>query len=379
MELRSLLRILLRRWWVIIPIFLITVGSTAVLTLSQPKLYESSTTLLVAPATNLTTTESTLIQSLSLLARQSEIAQTYAEIAASDTIRKTATAAVDLTPTARSNATVSLDARLVPGSQVIEIDVRSTDSNLAKDYATAVSNALTDYVAKQSPAFKLLTIDPATPTDKPVSPNVPLNMAVGVAAGLVLALGVAVVLHLLSPTPRMRPRMDIVDPETWSYSYPFFLFRLRQEMSRARRVGTPLAVAMINVNHRESLDNVSPHGRAEALVRVSILFDTHLRMEDTAARLDDMTFALLLPDTAEADAVRMIEALRARIASAVLGITEHREPMRANPAAGVVEYRGDAVSEQELLERARRALQGAETTPTGRTEAFTTANVGRPA
>ena len=246
-------------------------------------------------------------------------------------------------------------------------------------YATEAANALTDYVGNLTKAFELLTIDPAPPSDKPVAPNVPLNMAVGVAAGLVLALGVAVVLHLLSPTPRMRPRMDIVDPETWSYSYPFFLFRLRQEMSRARRVGTPLAVAMINVNHRESLDNVSPHGRAEALVRVSILFDTHLRMEDTAARLDAMTFALLLPDTAEADAVRMIEALRARIASAVLGITEHREPMRANPAAGVVEYRGDAVSEQELLERARRALQGAETTPTGRTEAFTTANVGRPA
>jgi diguanylate cyclase (GGDEF)-like protein len=379
MELRSLLRILLRRWWVIIPIFLITVGSTAVLTLSQRPVYESSTTLLVAPATNLTTTETNLIQSLSLLARQSEIAQTYAEIASSATIRQNATDALNLTPTQRGNANLTLDARLVPGSQVIAIDVRSTDSNLATRYATAVANALTDYVGNLTKAFELLTIDPATTSDKPVAPNVPLNMAVGVAAGLVLALGVAVVLHLLSPTPRMRPRMDIVDPETWSYSYPFFLFRLRQEMSRTRRVGTPLAVAMINVNHRESLDNVSPHGRAEALVRVSILFDTHLRMEDTAARLDDMTFALLLPDTAEADAVRMIEALRARIASAVLGITEHREPMRANPAAGVVEYRGDAVSEQELLERARRALQGAETTPTGRTEAFTTANVGRPA
>ena len=91
MELRSLLRILLRRWWVIIPIFLITVGSTAVLTLSQPPVYESSTTLLVAPATNLTTTETNLIQSLSLLARQSEIAQTYAEIASSATIRQNAT------------------------------------------------------------------------------------------------------------------------------------------------------------------------------------------------------------------------------------------------------------------------------------------------
>jgi diguanylate cyclase (GGDEF)-like protein len=379
MELRSLLRILLRRWWVIIPIFLITVGSTAVLTLSQRPVYESSTTLLVTPATNLTTTESTLIQSLSLLARQSEIAQTYAEIAASDQIRKAATAALDITAAGRSNATVSLDARLVPGSQVIEIDVRSTDNRLATDYAGAVSKALTDFVAKQSPAFELVTIDVASTSDKPVAPNVPLNMAVGVAAGLVLALGVAVVLHLLSPTPRMRPRMDIVDPETWSYSYPFFLFRLRQEMSRTRRVGTPLAVAMINVNHRESLDNVSPHGRAEALVRVSILFDTHLRMEDTAARLDDMTFALLLPDTAEADAVRMIEALRARIASAVLSISERQEPMRANPAAGVVGYSGDAMSEQELLERARKALQRAETTPSGRTEAFSTVNVGRPA
>ena len=363
----------------IIPIFLITVGSTAVLTLSQKPVYESSTTLLVAPATNLTTTETNLIQSLSLLARQSEIAQTYAEIASSDTIRRSATDALNLSAIQRTNANLTLDARLVPGSQVIAIDVRSTDKELAPRYATEAANALTDYVGNLTKAFELLTIDPAPPSDKPVAPNVPLNMAVGVAAGLVLALGVAVVLHLLSPTPRMRPRMDIVDPETWSYSYPFFLFRLRQEMSRARRVGTPLAVAMINVNHRESLDNVSPHGRAEALVRVSILFDTHLRMEDTAARLDAMTFALLLPDTAEADAVRMIEALRARIASAVLGITEHREPMRANPAAGVVEYRGDAVSEQELLERARRALQGAETTPTGRTEAFTTANVGRPA
>src|SRR6476469_4179839 len=153
MELRSLLRILLRRWWVIIPIFLITVGSTAVLTLSQRPVYESSTTLLVAPATNLTTTEPNLIQPLSLLARQSEIAQTYAEIASSATIRQNATDALNLTPTQRGNANLTLDARLVPGSQVIEIDVRSTDSNLATRYATAVANALTDYVGNLTKAF----------------------------------------------------------------------------------------------------------------------------------------------------------------------------------------------------------------------------------
>lgn len=380
MELRSLLRLIMRRWWVIIPIFLITVGSTAVLTLSQRPVYQSITTLLVRPSVDLTSTQNDLIDALQLLSRQSEIAETYALIARSATIRQSATERLAITPTQRSNANLDLDARLVPGSQAIEIEVHSTDAQLATDYATAAALELTEYVSSNiSDAFELLTIDAASVPGRPVSPNIPLNLATGVAAGIALALGVAVMLHLISPAPRMRPRMDIVDPETWSYSYPFFLFRLRQEMSRTRRVATPMSVAMININHRESLDGVSPHGRAEALVRVSILFDTHLRMEDTAARLDDMTFALLLPDTAEAEALRLIEALRARIASAVLGISEHREPMRANPAAGVVEYRGDAVSEQELLDHCRKALQGAETTPTGRTEAFSTVNAGRPA
>jgi diguanylate cyclase (GGDEF)-like protein len=379
MELRSLLRLLLRRWWVILPIFVITVGSTVVLTLSQRPIYQSTTTLLVTPSTNLSGTPSEILDSLQILSRQSEIAATYALIASSATIRQTVTDQLQITPTERRNAQLDLDARLVPGSQVIQIDVRSIDANLATSYATAVADELRDYVGELTEAFELLTLDPASLPGTPVAPNVPLNIALGTAAGIALALGAAVVLHLLSPAPRLRPRMDIIDPETWAYNYPFFLFRLRQEMSRTRRVGTPMSVAIIDVNHRESLDSASPHGRADALVRVSILFDTHLRLEDTAARLDDMTFALLLPDTAEADAVRMIEALRARIASAVLSISERQEPMRANPAAGVVGYSGDAMSEQELLERARKALQRAETTPSGRTEAFSTVNVGRPA
>ena len=379
MELRSLLRLLLRRWWVIIPIFLITVGSTAVLTLSQRPIYQSTTTLLVTPSTDLSATQDDILNSLQILSRQSEIAATYALVAASATIRQAVTDQLGLTPIDRRNAQIDLDARLVPGSQVIAIDVRSNDAQLATSYATAVAEELTDYVSDLTETFDMITLDPASIPASPIAPNIPLNMAVGVAAGIALALGAAVVLHLLSPAPRLRPRMDIIDPETWAYNYPFFLFRLRQEMSRTRRVGTAMSVAIIDVNHRESLDAASPHGRADALVRVSILFDTHLRLEDTAARLDDMTFALLMPDTTEADAVRMIEALRARIASAVLSISERQEPMRANPAAGVVGYSGDAMSEQELLERARKALQRAETTPSGRTEAFSTVNVGRPA
>ncbi|MEO8509626.1 MAG: diguanylate cyclase [Chloroflexota bacterium] len=379
MELRSLLRLILRHWWVIIPIFIITVGSTVVLTLSQRPIYQSTTTLLVTPSTDLSATQQEIINSLQLLSRQSEIAATYALVASSATIRQAVTDELGITPIDRRNQQLDLDARLLPGSTVITIDVRSTDAQLATAYASAVGDELKDFVSNLTETFDLLTLDPASVPGASIAPNVPLNIALGVAGGLALAVGAAVVLHLLSPAPRLRPRMDIIDPETWAYNFPFFLFRLRQEMSRTRRVGTATSLAIIDVNHRESLDSASPHGRADALVRVSILFDTHLRLEDTAARLDDMTFALLLPDTTEPDAVRMVEALRARIASAVLSISEHKEPMRANPAAGVVSYAGDAMSEQELLDRARKALQRAETSPSGRTETFTTANAGRPA
>ena len=101
-------------------------------------------------------------------------------------------------------------------------------------------------------------------------------------------------LHLLlADASACGPRMDIVDPETWSYSYPFFLFRLRQEMSRgtSRRHATGGGHDQREPS-RVARQRLAARPRRGAACASSILFDTHLRMEDTAARLDDMTFAL---------------------------------------------------------------------------------------
>ncbi|HEX6656335.1 MAG TPA: Wzz/FepE/Etk N-terminal domain-containing protein, partial [Candidatus Limnocylindria bacterium] len=50
MEVRSLFETLLRKWWLVIPIVVLGFGASLVFTVSQPKIYESSTTLVLTPS-----------------------------------------------------------------------------------------------------------------------------------------------------------------------------------------------------------------------------------------------------------------------------------------------------------------------------------------
>ncbi|MGI8658259.1 MAG: diguanylate cyclase, partial [Candidatus Limnocylindria bacterium] len=364
MELRSLLQILVNRWWIIVPTFLITIGIAGVLALSQRPAYEASSTLLVTPGANV---GSETLSALAVISRQTEITDTYAQIASSRSIQKTAADALSLTGDQRRD--VRLISRLVTGTTLVSITARSSSAELSANYANAVSDALVDYVNRQYDVFALSVLDPATtPHDGPVSPNVPLTLGLGGVAGLMLGIGIAVVASLIRPVAE-APLRDIVDPETFAFNESFLVYRLRQEMSRTRRSSEPLVVGMIDVNHRQALDGLMPRARGEALRQIAALFDSHLRAEDVIARLDGTTFAVLMPDTTDQQAVAIIQAMRPRITSRALGRV-NGAPVHANPAAGVVEYRDGALGDTQLLQQARAALHAASAGPVGRTEAF---------
>jgi diguanylate cyclase (GGDEF)-like protein len=164
--------------------------------------------------------------------------------------------------------------------------------------------------------------------------------------------------------------MQILDEESSAYSADFFLFRLQQELSRTRRTGAPLCVALINVNHFAVLDQADVLARRDAITRVAGLLGSHLRPEDMSARIDGDRFALLLCDINERDAQRMIEGLRVLVNSVVVGADRSGEALRARAAAGVVEYDGQGLSVEDVLGRARIALEGAESVPAGSTQPY---------
>lgn len=363
MEVRALLYQLARKWWLMLPIFVIALGSSLVFTFSQRPTYESESTLLVTPSTAFADD----LSAFATLSRQPEIAETYAQVAASRSIRREAVAEAEMTPAEQADTV--LTTQLVPGTNVLRLTVTAGDPELAQRYNAAIHEAVLDYTAGLGSAFELQTLDEANADSTPASPNVRLNIMLGIALSTILALGIGVAALLLSPGPASRSNLQMLDRDSIAYSEPFFMLRLSQEMSRATRSNSKLSVALMNMDHGGVLQDLSPRARADALRRLAGLLDSHLRVEDISARIGPYLFALLLPDTAESDAVAMIEAIRRRIGVPTV-VEGGGDQIRVQPAAGVVEFSGQALSASQLLDQARSALRDAESLPVGKTHAF---------
>ena len=364
MELRTLLHILATRWWIIVPTILITLGSASVLAFSERPSYESGTTMIVTPAADVA--DETL-SALAVISRQTEITDTYAQIASSRLVQRTAADALELTGDQRRD--VRVVSRLVPGTTLLTVTARSTDADLAAEYANAVSEALVAFVNDRYAVFDVSIVDVASVPDSPVAPNVPLIMVTGAIAGLALGVGLAIASSLIFRRSTGSQLRDILDVETTAFNERYLVYRLRQEMSRTRRGQKPVALAVIDTSHRGALDDLPPRARVEALRRIAALIDSHVRPEDVLARLEGSRFALLMPDTSEEQAVAILQAMRARLAAPVLA-AHNGAPIHAHPAAGVVEYREGAVTDAQLMQHAMVALNAAEAGPVGRTEPF---------
>lgn len=371
MELRSLIRVFAERWWLVVPTFLVAIGATAVLTFSQPAVYQSNSTYVVKVTS---TAGQDILSALGLLSRQTEIAETYAQVAQSRAIRQAAVASLHLDPNQPIN--VAFDSRLIAGSNLLQLSANSTDKKLAQSYCTAVGDALVTYANRLYPSFELVALDLAALADRPVSPNIPLNLGLGVVVALLLAGGVGYVATIVAPSTRPKTQIEMLDPESSAYSGAFFMLRLRQEMSRVRRTNSPLSIALLNVNHSGVLDRADVRVRREALGKLAGFLDAHLRIEDLSGRLEHDIFAVLLADTTEADAMEMIESLRGRMALPAIGADPSGQALRASPAAGVVEYDGQPLTVAELIEQARQALRDAEAVPAGKTQSFSDISAG---
>jgi diguanylate cyclase (GGDEF)-like protein len=363
-EFRSLLDILARRWWIVLPTILITFGTAAVLAFSQDPAYEASTTLIVTPAADIA--DETL-SALAVISRQTEITDTYAQVASSRLIARNASERLGLTGDERRDVRVT--SRLVPGTTLVSITGRASEAALAADYANAVSEALVEFVNERYDVFDVSLVDVASVPDAPVAPNVPLILIIGAVAGLVLGIGLAIASAVVFRPAGVSRLRDILDVETSLFNESFIVYRLRQEMSRTRRGSKPLAVAVLDVNHRGVLDALPPRTRGEALRRIAALIDSHVRSEDVIGRLDQTKFAIVMPDTSEEQAVAILQAMRTRLAAPALAMS-NGAPIHANPAAGVVEYREGSATDSQVMQQAMLALNAAGAGPIGRTEPF---------
>jgi diguanylate cyclase (GGDEF)-like protein len=188
-----------------------------------------------------------------------------------------------------------------------------------------------------------------------------------VAAALILLLLAAAAVAALAAlraqgraaaaTEELR-RLATVDELTGLPNRRHFLARLEQELARARRNGTPLCLATIDIDHFKRINDSHGHPAGDSVLRqIAAIIRDKIRIEDSPARLGGEEFALLLPNTQPRQAHLVCDRLRAAIAARLITLPGGRT-LQVTLSTGVAALTaGDDL--EELMRRSDAALYDA--------------------
>lgn len=135
---------------------------------------------------------------------------------------------------------------------------------------------------------------------------------------------------------RTDPLTGVANLRQWSE-------RLGRELERARRSGTSVVVALVDLDRFKQVNDTQGHAAGDALLRdVAAGFVQAVRTVDLVARIGGEEFAVALPDVSAEDAVTIVERLRTSLSAGTC-------------SAGLAIWDGEE-SPHELQDRADSAL-----------------------
>lgn len=203
MTLRDYLRVLRKRWRLIMAVLIVCVLAGAAFVLSSTKRYQATAQIFVSTAGQDGSSAADLAQGNTFT--QARV-QSYTSVAASPTVTDAVVDALGLDMTSEQLARqITADAPL--NKVLINLHVEDGDPERAAMLANAVAQQFSivvqDLEQTQGAAaslVKLTVTHPAQPPTTPIAPKVTAIMALSVLAGLVLGLGAAFLRELLENT-----------------------------------------------------------------------------------------------------------------------------------------------------------------------------------
>jgi diguanylate cyclase (GGDEF)-like protein len=143
---------------------------------------------------------------------------------------------------------------------------------------------------------------------------------------------------------------------------------LDAELARAERFATPLAIVFADLDDFKAVNDTHGHAAGDAVLRrLADVLRATLREIDLAARWGGEEFALVLPGTDLAGALRVAERVRERLAEEVVTAADGAE-IRVTASLGVAAY-PDLETAAALLEAADAALYEAKRAGKNRVQA----------
>ncbi len=147
------------------------------------------------------------------------------------------------------------------------------------------------------------------------------------------------------------------------------LQRLQEECSRSARLGQPLSVAMIDLDHFKAVNDSHGHLVGDAVLRaVAARVRRAVREIDLAGRYGGEEFIVVLPGADREAALQVAERVQSAVASEP--VQAYDEKVSVTISVGLTTVSGRTIVAEEVVDRADRALYAAKTSGRNRVVTF---------
>ena len=169
---------------------------------------------------------------------------------------------------------------------------------------------------------------------------------------------------------RIDTKTGLLNSSTWERE-------AETEIGRAIRTGSPLALALVDIDHFKVVNDTYGHLVGDKALRaVTDALRGQLRAYDVAGRFGGEEFVVLLPHARESDAINVAERLRAHIAGMAIPVGEDIESgpsVTLTISVGVAALDGVSRELTDLLAAADAALYYAKETGRNKTHSISAA------
>ncbi len=142
------------------------------------------------------------------------------------------------------------------------------------------------------------------------------------ASDFLAHLGVVASLCIENAVNRARLRRSgFTDVLTGWHNRRYLQARMKEELSRSCRDGSPLVCMMLDVDHFKRINDNWGHATGDSVLReLAQRIDAEVRASDVAARFGGEEFVILLPGTTCADGQYLAERIRNAVSAAPFGL-----------------------------------------------------------
>jgi diguanylate cyclase (GGDEF)-like protein len=163
---------------------------------------------------------------------------------------------------------------------------------------------------------------------------------------------------------RVDTKTGLLNASTWERE-------AATEIARAIRTRSPLALALVDIDHFKLVNDTHGHLAGDKALRaVTDALRNQLRAYDLAGRFGGEEFAILLPQAREIDALNVAERLRAHVAAMSIPVDDKNESgqvIRLTISVGVAALNGESRELTDMLAAADAALYHAKETGRNKT------------